>query len=596
MANEVTTRPARFVVADAEPVFDTAQFDHMTRIATLMGTSSLLPAHLRVMLDANGMEVPVNRRDQVPCKLDERASVANAFLIVSAARNFGGIDPFALAQSSYFVHGRLGYEGKLVQALIERRVGAMEFEYNDADPASEDFGITVTAWVPNASPERQASVKGTVRDWASRKNGVINQQWRGEGGARRMLHYRGTREWSRLYAPALVLGLLDDDDLEAMREDFRARSARQVEGPGPGRAFNPLAAEPSEAAAPAAPAPARVIEAEATTLDQVRQELAEQAGADPDTGEIAQEAGEEAAEQPAAPETPQTPAPAAGGAPEATEQAKPSTKRLPRGFPQLVEIACMKLVQAETPALLDAAFQEHAVPLIERIRQESLPTPSIDRLEAARVARQNNFDTMARAVLSKEETAPAVATGPDHHPTAVETPGAQATPTAQQAEAVAPAEEGEDWSVYLQHLADELAAATTYEDVDDVTDTTVNGRDLPKDIGNRADDMIQARRKAIGDANAVQGEQAHAAGDGFPGESAIQEPAPTADQLQDRVDDWVAFMRKCKTVADLEKYNNETITPFLQGPHGKLVPADLYEDAKQTFTSRKRLLQSKEQG
>lgn len=581
MANEVTTRPARFVVADAEPVFDTAQFDHMTRIATLMGTSSLLPAHLRVMVDADGREVPVNRRDQVPCRLDERASVANAFLIVSAARNFGGIDPFALAQSSYFVHGRLGYEGKLVQALIERRVGAMEFQYNDADPATEDFGITVTAWVPNANPERQASVKGTVRDWASRKNGAINQQWKGEGGARRMLHYRGTREWARLYAPALVLGLLDDDDLEAMREDFRARSARQVEGPAPGRAFNPLAADPGETAAPAAPAPAPVIEAEATTLEQVRQEQAEQEGADPETGEIEQEKPQETGEAEPQPDAAADPAPAAGGAPEAAQQAsaeaKPSTKRLPRGFSQRVEVACMRLVEAKDPAALDAAWVEHAVPLIEQISAEGLPQPPIHRLESARNARQQNFATMAKV-----------------------NPAAEAPKPAPAAEAEKPAEPT-SWLEFAQHVRDELAAAQTFEDVDDVLASTVDTRsDMPDDVREGCFEDAQARRKAIGDALAAadptlrqapaENAAAVSAGSDFPGDAEIP---PTADQLQDTVDTWVSDMRKIKSVAELSKYNDDVITPFVKGKWGHLIPKDALDDAEHTYKTRQRLLANK---
>lgn len=581
-SNVPATRQARAIAVDAEPIFDTAQFEHMARIAGMMASSSLLPDHLRVMVDQSGLVVPAGRRDNTPCFLDEKATMSNAFLIVNQARLFGGIDPFALAQSSYFVHGRLGYEGKLVQALIERRVGSMKFEYNAANPESEDFGITVTAWVPNSEPPREEMVYGTVKEWATRKNGALNQQWKGAAGARRMLHYRGTREWARLYAPGLVLGLMDEDDLDNLREDMRARQATPV---NQRLAHNPLAAdEPRDISQTGQRVEATITTSPTSTVTH-----------DPATGEIVQGGagqpangggqGEGTGEAAGA-------AAAGGGGQEAKTQ---TAKRLPRGFPQKVDIACMKLVEALDATALLKAWEEFAEPLIQQITSEGLPTPSIDRLKEAHDKRANNFATMAKANMPKDVAKEDRNKGPDLHPTADPIGD---TPTASQIENPAPGEQGEDFSTLLARLKDEAAAAQNYEDLDDVLETILGDLDFPRDVQHQIDDIVTSRRKAIGDAIAAADGKpaAKPATEDFPGNDSIigNGAPPDAAQIELMVDGWIGDMRKCRTVAELRKYNDETITPYVTGPYGKLIPSEMYDDAKYTFGTRLKLLTAKE--
>jgi hypothetical protein len=43
-----------------------------------------------------------------------------------------------------------------------------------------------------------------------------------------MLAYRGAREWARLHAPGIMLGVYSDDEMMAVADDRRARQARDV--------------------------------------------------------------------------------------------------------------------------------------------------------------------------------------------------------------------------------------------------------------------------------------------------------------------------------------------------------------------------------
>ncbi|KUL93443.1 hypothetical protein DK26_23265, partial [Bosea sp. WAO] len=46
-------RPARQIVEDVIPILDTARFEHMQRIATVMARSTLIPEALRTFKDGD---------------------------------------------------------------------------------------------------------------------------------------------------------------------------------------------------------------------------------------------------------------------------------------------------------------------------------------------------------------------------------------------------------------------------------------------------------------------------------------------------------------------------------------------------------------
>lgn len=210
--NLPATQRQRSIVESAVPIYDSSKFEHYQRIATVMARASLMPAHLR----SGTFE----------------ETIANCFMIVNQADRWG-MDPFAVAQSCFVLHGKLGYEGKLVTAMIEAKIGqSLDFEWNDAEPGSDKFGITVRGARPTDG--KIVEISGTVGDWKTfEKDGKVKGNWRGLA-SRNQLAYRGSREWARLYASGLMLGVYTPDEMDELDEEFRVRQARDITPPEPG--------------------------------------------------------------------------------------------------------------------------------------------------------------------------------------------------------------------------------------------------------------------------------------------------------------------------------------------------------------------------
>lgn len=207
------------VVTDPIPVLDTARFEHMQRIARVMACSNLIPDSLCMM--GNG-----DKKELLPAEQIN----ANCFLVVNQAVRWG-MDPFAVAQCVSVVHGKLCYEGKLIAAVIEAKLGIrLQFKWDDKP--GDNLGITVIGHFPNEDEPR--TVQGTVGDWKTEGKG---SPWTPKQ-SRKMLAYRGAREWGRLHAPSLMLGVYSDDELGDLSDNSRAHRARDIspthdDGPPP---------------------------------------------------------------------------------------------------------------------------------------------------------------------------------------------------------------------------------------------------------------------------------------------------------------------------------------------------------------------------
>lgn len=574
----------RIAVHDAQPLYDTGQFEHMARIASMLGSSNLMPEHLQVMVMENGATPPAGYAG--PVWRDEKATTANAFLIVNQARLFGGMDPFALAQCSYVTRGRLGYEGKLVQAVLERAIGAMRFEYYGT-PGTEGYGVQVTAWVPNSDPPREETIRGTVKDWATRKGGNLNQQWQGEASQHRMLHYRGTREWARLYAPGLTLGLLDEDDLEHMREDFRSRGLRTLSGQDRPAAipYNPLREDPEEAAA-LTPAP--------ETVQEARQEAPAVQGTPSAPGTI------DALMASTGPAQAETGKPASLPDTGVTDEAgKPAARRAPRGTAQRADAIALAMSKARS---LDEV-RELCVTKLEPFRSEMEalgvdPTRYMLAMCATRDERLAALDPnpspedQARAAGANVETgelpAPAEAVAPAEEPAGDVIEGE-----------IIEDEDGRDWDAWLGRFSDDAQACITMESFDLLVDEVQEGENIPRKVLDAFDAIVEARRTAIGRA---AGQVVTGSNDPGPADAADARAAQEAGQAAkpltpeealEVVDGWNMTMRRCKSIQDLEEFNATVITPFMTGPQAQFLDREMVEDAETTFRNRKRILANK---
>lgn len=195
----VKTEDNTQLVQSGAAVLEPAKFARMKELATIMAGASLIPDSLKGS--------------------NPEQTFSNCFMVACQADRWG-MDPLAVAQCVSLVHGKMMYEGKLVAAAIEKTIGVtLDYEWNDA--SGDAFGITVSH---TDHTGKRREITGTVGDWKT-----DNRMWK-SGGAetRKMLAYRGAREWARLYAPSVILGVYSPDEFDQDHSAYRASRARDV--------------------------------------------------------------------------------------------------------------------------------------------------------------------------------------------------------------------------------------------------------------------------------------------------------------------------------------------------------------------------------
>jgi hypothetical protein len=120
-----------------------------------------------------------------------------------------GMNPFAVAQKTHIVSGRLGYEAQLVNAVVQQSNairGAFSYEFQGTGDALEcrvgavlrgESDVTWGEWL------RCGSV--------TTKNSPL---WK--VNPKQQLGYLQVKNWARLYAPGAILGVYTPDELESV--------------------------------------------------------------------------------------------------------------------------------------------------------------------------------------------------------------------------------------------------------------------------------------------------------------------------------------------------------------------------------------------
>jgi hypothetical protein len=197
-------------------LFDTARFEHLQRVAQLMANSALTPAHLKGSTPAESM--------------------ANCFRVTNQAIRWG-FDPFAICDETYVVHGRLGYQGKLVAAVVNARAGLKErlkYEFT-----GKDDSLAVTVIGQFANEDKPRTIDLTLQQ-AMMLSGKKSDNHLFRTNPKQKLIYSGATIWARAHCPEVLLGALTEDDLEAIAarepmptrfpdEDLRSRITNVVE-------------------------------------------------------------------------------------------------------------------------------------------------------------------------------------------------------------------------------------------------------------------------------------------------------------------------------------------------------------------------------
>lgn len=243
MSTELTENKAAtgLTVSDDGPLsylLDTARFNHVWRIASAIASATLLPDHLRLDRNKN--------------PLSEKQVQSNVFRVVSQAIRWG-FDPYSVVDETYVVAGRLGYQGKLIAAVVNARAGLkgnLEFLYSGS---GQDRTVTVSgSFVGDTSPRTITLSVAQAK--------TSNKMWTSDPDQK--LAYTGSTKWARRHAPEVMLGVLTDDDLDKIRE---TRAINVLSHPQSAEDFTGIPEEPK---APPEP-PAEQTEAKQSPTGEV---------------------------------------------------------------------------------------------------------------------------------------------------------------------------------------------------------------------------------------------------------------------------------------------------------------------------------------
>ncbi len=160
------------------------RFAFLWEVTVRIAGSQMVPESLRTKGPAN---------NKVALSVEEIQ--ANVFFVVEIADRWG-ISPFALLPCASMVHGRLGFEGKVIDAVLEGVYG-IKLKY-DWSGEGENMAIVVSG------ADRHGEIKeieGTVKEWKTTHSGT---PWR-PATYKKMLAYRGAREWARLHKSVAML-------------------------------------------------------------------------------------------------------------------------------------------------------------------------------------------------------------------------------------------------------------------------------------------------------------------------------------------------------------------------------------------------------
>jgi hypothetical protein len=175
-----------------------------------------------------------------------------------------GMNPFAVAQKTHIVSGRLGYEAQLVNAVIQASgaiVGSPHYEHDgDGNKLQTRVGCVL-----------RGQHEITWGEWLCIADVQVKNSPLWKTNPRQQMGYLQLKNWARLYTPGAILGVYTPDELEVLDTPPRDMGEAEVVDRGPRRRSAALPPAPAPAAATidnetgevSAPAPAPTPKAQA---------------------------------------------------------------------------------------------------------------------------------------------------------------------------------------------------------------------------------------------------------------------------------------------------------------------------------------------
>jgi hypothetical protein len=164
------------------PVFDPGQFQAMMQVAEIMAQAKLVPEHLQ-------------------------GKPADCLLVVEQARRWN-MSPFAVAQETYVVKGKLLFGGKLVTAVINSRAPIktpLRFIY---EGQGDNLLITATATLRVEDEPRTYSITVGGAKAVAGNSSLWKTDPKQQGS------YFAARFWARLHCPEVILGVWSEDEID----------------------------------------------------------------------------------------------------------------------------------------------------------------------------------------------------------------------------------------------------------------------------------------------------------------------------------------------------------------------------------------------
>jgi hypothetical protein len=163
-------------IAVAQPGITVTGFDQAMRLAETMANGRLVPVHLQ-------------------------KSPADCLMVIEQAIRWK-MSPFAVAQTTSIIGGKLMYEGKLVGAVLFTNGISLKYSF---DGQGEGRKITATGCRRGETEEK--SVEVALKDVRT-----PNKAWATQPD--QQLVYSANRVWARRHAPELMLGVYVPEEME----------------------------------------------------------------------------------------------------------------------------------------------------------------------------------------------------------------------------------------------------------------------------------------------------------------------------------------------------------------------------------------------
>ena len=164
-----------------------------------------------------------------------RGNVGDCFMICVQAHVWN-MSPFAVAQKTFTVKGKIGYEAQLVSAVITRHAlkDKPVFDYSDGwekvlnkfiTAKNNGKEYTVSSWKPQDEDGLYVDISATLRseDQPRTMRIYLSQAYPRQSSIwatdpKQQLAYTAIKKFARLHCPECILGVMDQDDIEAVQE------------------------------------------------------------------------------------------------------------------------------------------------------------------------------------------------------------------------------------------------------------------------------------------------------------------------------------------------------------------------------------------